>query len=145
MQQTKVTLIYWGLCLFIFLAFIPWIFNPTLALLFNSGLSNIWGDCNCFFGRHYLGLGRGVCIIKKPLECNWFLSFRPRSCVNFFDKSIIKPYLVTLSLQVFLNFEKKNSSFFQANIKYANARTLITNLVTICCITSLAFLYNPYT
>jgi hypothetical protein len=53
--------------------------------------------------------------------------------------------LLVLSLQVFLNFEKKNSSFFQSNIKYANARTLITNLVTICCITSLAFLYNPYT
>ena len=32
MQKTKVTLIYWGLCLFIFLALIPWIFNPTLAL-----------------------------------------------------------------------------------------------------------------
>jgi hypothetical protein len=53
--------------------------------------------------------------------------------------------LLALSLQVFLNFEKKNSSFFQANINYANARTLITNLVTICCITSLAFLNNPYT
>ena len=32
MQKTKVTLIYWGLCLFIFLALIPWIFNPTVAL-----------------------------------------------------------------------------------------------------------------
>jgi hypothetical protein len=48
-------------------------------------------------------------------------------------------------LQFFLNFEKKNSAYFQANIKYANARMLITNLVTICCVTSLAFLYNPYT
>ena len=33
----------------------------------------------------------------------------------------------------------------ESNIKYANARNLITNLVTICCVTSLAFLYNPYT
>ena len=32
MQKTKVTLIYWGLCLFVFLALIPWIFNPTLAI-----------------------------------------------------------------------------------------------------------------
>jgi hypothetical protein len=53
--------------------------------------------------------------------------------------------LLILSLQFFLNFEKKNSAYFQANIKYANARMLITNLVTICCVTSLAFLYNPYT
>jgi hypothetical protein len=53
--------------------------------------------------------------------------------------------LLILSLQAFLRFEKKNSTYFQSNIKYANARNLITNLVTICCITSLAFLYNPYT
>jgi hypothetical protein len=64
--------------------------------------------------------------------------------VSFINLSL-SLILLTLSLQVFLNFEKKNSSYFQANIKYANARTLITNLVTICCITSLAFLYNPYT
>ena len=32
MQKTKVTLIYWGLCLFIFLALIPWIFHQTLAI-----------------------------------------------------------------------------------------------------------------
>ena len=56
--KTKVTLIYWGLCLFIFLALIPWIFNPTLALHSIQALANIWRDCNCFFGRHYLGLGR---------------------------------------------------------------------------------------
>ena len=31
MQKTKVALIYWGLSLFIFLALIPWIFNPILA------------------------------------------------------------------------------------------------------------------
>ena len=53
--------------------------------------------------------------------------------------------LLIFSLQIFLSFEKKNSLYFQTNIKYANARTLITNLVTICCITCLAFLYNPYT
>ena len=29
MQKTKVTLIYWGLCLFVFLALIPWILDWT--------------------------------------------------------------------------------------------------------------------
>ena len=53
--------------------------------------------------------------------------------------------LLIISLHAFLRFEKQNSEYFQLNIKYANARNLITNLVTICCITSLAFLYNPYT
>jgi len=52
--------------------------------------------------------------------------------------------VLIFSLHAFLAFEKKYSTYFQANIKYANARNLITNLVTICCITSLAYLYNPY-
>ena len=47
--------------------------------------------------------------------------------------------LLIISLNAFLRFEKQNSEYFQHNIKYANARNLITNLVTICCITSIAF------
>ena len=145
MQKTKVTLIYWGLCLFIFLALIPWIFNPSLALHSIQVLAIYGGIVTAFLGGIIWGweeesasstnlwsaigfslLGLGVALI---------------SLINL-SFSLI---LLALSLQVFLNFEKKNSSFFQANIKYANARTLITNLVTICCMTSLAFLYNPYT
>ena len=145
MQNTKVTLIYWGLCLFIFLALIPWIFSPTLALhsiqalviyggivtAFLGGI--IWGweddsasSANLWIAIGFSLLGLGVALV---------------SFVNL-SASLI---LLIMSLQLFLSFEKKNNSYFQANIKYANARTLITNLVTICCITSLAFLYNPYT
>ena len=145
MQKTKVTLIYWGLCLFIFLALIPWIFNPTLALhsiqalviyggiviAFLGGI--IWGWEEEFSSPAYLWIAIGFSLLGLGAVLVSFIN------LSF---SLI---LLTLSLQVFLNFEKKNSSYFQANIKYANARTLITNLVTICCITSLAFLYNPYT
>ncbi|MEL0207695.1 MAG: DUF3429 family protein, partial [Gammaproteobacteria bacterium] len=66
------------------------------------------------------------------------------SLVTFINLSA-SLFLLIISLQYFLYFEKRQSKYFQANIKYANARNLITNLVTICCITSLAFLYNPYT
>jgi len=145
MQKTKVTLIYWGLCLFIFLALIPWIFNPTLALhsiqalviyggiviAFLGGI--IWGWEEEYSSSAYLWIGIGFSLLGLGV-----------ALVSFINLSL-SLILLTLSLQVFLNFEKKNSSYFQANIKYANARTLITNLVTICCITSLAFLYNPYT
>ena len=145
MQQTKVTLIYWGLCLFIFLALIPWIFNPTLALLFNSGLAIYGGIVTAFLGGIIWGWEEESASSANLWSAIGFsllgLGVALVSLINL-SLSLI---LLVLSLQVFLNFEKKNSSFFQANIKYANARTLITNLVTICCITSLAFLYNPYT
>jgi hypothetical protein len=53
--------------------------------------------------------------------------------------------LIVFSLQLFLYFESKQSKYYKNNKKYADARNLITNLVTICCITLLAFIFNPYT
>ena len=145
MQQTKVTLIYWGLCLFIFLAFIPWIFNPTLALPSIQVLAIYGGIVTAFLGGIIWGWEEESASSRNLWSAIGFsllgLGVALISLINLSLSLILLP----LSLQVFLNFEKKNSSFFQANIKYANARTLITNLVTICCITSLAFLYNPYT
>ena len=145
MQKTKVTLIYWGLFLFIFLALIPWIFNPILAIHSIQVLAIYGGIVVAFLGGMIWGW-EGVQASSANL---WYaigfslLGFGA-ALVSFVNISA-SLVLVILSLQVFLSFEKKNSSYFQANIKYANARTLITNLVTICCITSLAFLYNPYT
>lgn len=145
MQQTKVTLIYWGLCLFIFLALIPWIFNPSLALHSIQVLAIYGGIVTAFLGGIIWGWEEESTLSTNLWSAIGFsllgLGVALISLINLSLSLILLP----LSLQVFLNFEKKNSSFFQANIKYANARTLITNLVTICCITSLAFLYNPYT
>ena len=145
MQKTKVTLIYWGLCLFIFLALIPWIFNPSLALHSIQVLAIYGGIVTAFLGGIIWGWEEESTSSRNLWSAIGFsllgLGVALISLINLSLSLILLP----LSLQVFLNFEKKNSSFFQANIKYANARTLITNLVTICCITSLAFLYNPYT
>ena len=145
MQKTKVTLIYWGLCLFIFLALIPWIFNPILAINSIQVLAIYGGIVVAFLGGMIWGW-EGVQASSANLWCaiGFSLLGFGTALVSFVNISA-SLVLVILSLQVFLSFEKKNSSYFQANIKYANARTLITNLVTICCITSLAFLYNPYT
>ena len=145
MQKTKVTLIYWGLCLFVCLALIPWIFNPAMAMhsiqvlaiyggivvAFLGGMIWGWDDSQASSANFWCAIGFSLLGFGVALV----------SFVNL-PASLI---LLILSLQIFLNFEKKNSLYFQTNIKYANARTLITNLVTICCITSLAFLYNPYT
>ena len=145
MQKTKVTLIYWGLCLFVFLALIPWIFNPTLAMhsiqvlaiyggivvAFLGGMIWGWDDSQSSSANFWCAIGFSLLGFGVALA----------SFVNL-PASLI---LLIFSLQIFLSFEKKNSLYFQTNIKYANARTLITNLVTICCITCLAFLYNPYT
>ena len=145
MQKTKVTLIYWGLCLFVFLALIPWIFNPTMAMhsiqvlaiyggivvAFLGGMIWGWDDSQASSANFWCAIGFSLLGFGVALA----------SFVNL-PASLI---LLIFSLQIFLSFEKKNSLYFQTNIKYANARILITNLVTICCITSLAFLYNPYT
>lgn len=145
MQKTKVTLIYWGLCLFVFLALIPWIFNPTMAMhsiqvlaiyggivvAFLGGMIWGWDDSQASSANFWCAIGFSLLGFGVALA----------SFVNL-PASLI---LLIFSLQIFLSFEKKNSLYFQTNIKYANARTLITNLVTICCITCLAFLYNPYT
>ena len=58
---------------------------------------------------------------------------------------LCKEYIVYAVLQLFLYFESTQSEYYKNNNKYADARNLITNLVTICCITLLAFIFNPYT
>ena len=145
MQQTKVTLIYWGLSLFIFLALIPWIYNPILALKSVQILAIYGGIVVAFLGGMIWGWeGGSASLVNLWSAIGFSLLGLGVSLATFINlpSSLI---LLILSLQAFLRFEKKNSTYFQSNIKYANARNLITNLVTICCITSLAFLYNPYT
>ena len=137
MQETKVTLIYFGLSLFIFLALIPWILDIEHGLIsikafgiyggiviaFLGGFIWGWDDqTNSSFNLWYaigfslMGLSTALCLI-----------------------------LIIFSLQLFLYFESTQSEYYKNNNKYADARNLITNLVTICCITLLAFIFNPYT
>ena len=145
MQKTKVTLIYWGLCLFIFLALIPWIFNPTLAVHSIQVLAMYGAIIVSFLGGMIRGWeGTQASSVNLWCAIGFSLLGFAVALVSFVNLSA-SLILLILSLQAFLSFEKKNNSYFQSNIKYANARNLITNLVTICCITSLAFLYNPYT
>ncbi len=145
MQETKVTLIYWGFSLFVFFALIPWVLNSTLAFKSIQALAIYGGIVVAFLGGIIWGW-EGEPSSSRNLWCAIGFSFLGLvvvllSLINL-PASLI---LLIISLHGFLRFEKKNSEYFQGNIKYANARNLITNLVTICCITSLAFLYNPYT
>ena len=145
MEKTKVTLIYWGLSLFVFLALIPWIVNLTIALYSIQALAIYGGIVVAFLGGIIWGW-EGVLVSSKNLwlAIGFSLLGLGVSLLTFINLSI-SLILLIISLRAFLHFEKRNSSYFQANIKYANARNLITNLVTICCIASIAFLYNPYT
>ena len=145
MQKTKVTLIYWGLCLFVFLALIPWIFNPTLAIHSIQVLAIYGGIIVAFLGGMIWGWDGPQASSANFWHAIGFSLLGFGVALVSFVNLPVSLILLILSLQIFLSFEKKNSLYFQTNIKYANARTLITNLVTICCITSLAFLYNPYT
>ena len=145
MQETKVTLIYFGLSLFVLLALIPWVVNSnmgeksiqTLAIYggiivaFLGGMIWGWDEVNTSSKKLWIAIGFSILGLVISLI----------ALINL----TISLILLIISLQAFLSFEKKHSPFFKVNIKYAAARGLITNLVTICCITSLAFLYNPYT
>ena len=145
MQETKVTLIYFGLSLFVLLALIPWVVNSnmgeksiqTLAIYggiivaFLGGMIWGWDEANTSSKNLWIAIGFSILGLIISLTSLIYLT--------------ISLILLIISLQAFLSFEKKHNPFFKENIKYAAARSLITNLVTICCITSLAFLYNPYT
>ena len=145
MQETKVTLIYFGLSLFVLLALIPWVVNSnmgeksiqTLAIYggiivaFLGGMIWGWDEANTSSKNLWIAIGFSILGLIISLTSLIYLT--------------ISLILLIISLQAFLSFEKKHNPFFKENIKYAAARSLITNLVTICCITSLAFLFNPYT
>ena len=145
MQETKVTLIYFGLSLFVLLALIPWVDDSNLGdqsikilaiyggiiVAFLGGMIWGWDEANTSSKNLWIAIGFSILGLIISLT----------SLINI----TVSLILLIISLQAFLSFEKKHNPFFKENIKYAAARSLITNLVTICCITSLAFLYNPYT
>ena len=145
MQETKVTLIYFGLSLFIFLALIPWILDIEHGLMsikafgiyggiviaFLGGFIWGWDDqTNSSFNLWY-AIGFSLLGLSTALLAHAYI---PLSLI-----------LIVFSLQLFLYFESTQSEYYKNNNKYADARNLITNLVTICCITLLAFIFNPYT
>ena len=145
MEKTKVTLIYWGLSLFVFLALIPWIVNLTIALYSIQALAIYGGIVVAFLGGIIWGWEEASTSSKNLwLAIGFSILGLGVSLLTFINLSA-SLILLIISLRAFLHFEKRNSSYFQVNVKYANARNLITNLVTICCITSIAFLNNPYT
>ena len=145
MQETKVTLIYWGLSLFVCFALIPWIFNPILALKSIQALSIYGGIIVAFLGGIIWGWKNEHASTKNLWIAIGFSILGLGVALTSFVNLTSSLVLLIISLHAFLRFERQNSEYFQLNIKYANARNLITNLVTICCITSIAFLNNPYT
>ena len=145
MQETKVTLIYFGLSLFVLLALIPWVVNSNMGNKSIQVLAIYGGIIVAFLGGMIWGWEEENTSSKKLWIAIGFSSLGLVKSLIALINLTISLILLIISLQAFLSFEKKHSTFFKANNKYAAARGLITNLVTICCITSLAFLYNPYT
>ena len=144
MQETKVTLIYFGLGLFIFLSLIPWILNPTLGYKSIQALAIYGGIIVAFLGGIVWGWEGKHASPKNLWSAIGFSILGLIIALTTFINLLLSLILLIISLNVFLKFEKQNSKYFQSNIKYANARNFITNLVTICCITSIAFIINPY-
>jgi len=144
MEDTKITLIYFGLSLFIFLALLPWIIDAELGMISIQALAIYGGIVIAFLGGFIWGWDD-----KKNNRLNlWYaigfslmgLSIAILASLFLFMSLL----LLIISLQTFLYFESTQSNYYRDNAKYSAARNLITNLVIICCITSLAFLFNPY-
>jgi len=145
MQETKITLIYFGLSLFVFLALMPWVVNLRIGMMAIETLAVYGGVVIAFLGGFIWGWGDQK-NNRLNLWCAIGFSLMGLSVVLLASFSLtISLLLLIVSLYIFLYFESSHSTYYQSNIKYADARNLITNLVTICCITSLAFIYNPYT
>ena len=145
MQETKVTLIYFGLSLFVFLALIPWILNIEHGLMSIKAFGIYGGIVIAFLGGFIWGWDDQT---NLPLNLWFAIAFSLMGLATallahtYISLSLI---LMIISLQLFVYFESLNSQYYKNNNKYADARNLITNLVTICCITLLAFIFNPYT
>ena len=145
MQEIKVTLIYFGLSLFALLALAPWILNFQIGMMAIKALVIYGGIVISFLGGFIWGWDD-----QKNNSLNLWCAIG--FSLMGLSIALLASFLITASLllliaslQIFLYFESSNSSYFQSHTKYADARNLITNLVTICCITSLAFIFNPYT
>ena len=145
MQETKVTLIYFGLSLFVFLSLIPWILNIEHGLMSIKAFGIYGGIVIAFLGGFIWG-GDDLTISSFNLWYAIVFSLLGLSTALLAHTHIaLSLILIVFSLQLFLYFESKRSEYYKNSKKYAVARNLITNLVTICCITSLAFIFNPYT
>jgi len=69
MEKTKVTLIYWGLSLFVFLALIPWIFDPVAAFYSIQILAIYGGIVVAFLGGIVWGWeGAAVRELQRPIR-----------------------------------------------------------------------------
>jgi len=145
MQETKVTLIYFGLSLFVFLALIPWILNIEHGLMSIKAFGIYGGIVISFLGGFIWGWDDQT---NSSFNLWCAIGF---SLLGLFTALLAHTYIalslisIVCSLQLFLYFESKRSEYYKNSNKYADARNLITNLVTICCITLLAFIFNPYT
>ena len=145
MQETKVTLIYFGLSLFVFLALIPWVLDTEHGLISIKVFAIYGGIVIAFLGGFIWGWNDQTNSSFNLWYAIGFSLMGLSTALLAHTNIALSLISIVFSLQLFLYFESKRSEYYKKSNKYADARNLITNLVTICCITLLAFIFNPYT
>ena len=145
MQETKVTLIYFGLSLFVFLALIPWVLDTEYGLISIKVFAMYGGIVIAFLGGFIWGWNDQTNSSFNLWYAIGFSLMGLATALLAHTNIALSLISIVFSLQLFLYFESKRSEYYKNSNKYADARNLITNLVTICCITLLAFIFNPYT
>ena len=145
MQETKITLIYFGLSLFVFLALIPWVLDTEHGLISIKVFAIYGGIVIAFLGGFIWGWNDQTNSSFNLWYAIGFSLMGLSTALLAYTNIVLSLISIVFSLQLFLYFESKRSEYYKNSNKYADARNLITNLVTICCITLLAFIFNPYT
>ena len=145
MQETKVTLIYFGLSLFVFLALIPWVLDTEHGLISIKVFAIYGGIVIAFLGGFIWGWNDQTNSSFNLWYAIGFSLMGLSTALLAYTNIVLSLISIVFSLQLFLYFESKRSEYYKNSNKYADARNLITNLVTICCMTLLAFIFNPYT
>ena len=133
---------YLGVLPFILFTILPWL-SSDFSEISLKAISFYGGAIISFLGGTAWGwTPNNLANIRFRIACT-FINF----VIIFF---VFKNFLIALvicflSFPLFLYFENKKNSSFKNDDEYAEMRTILTLLVTICYFICLAFVFNPYT
>ena len=118
MQETKVTLIYFGLSLFVFLALIPWILNIEHGLMSIKAFGIYGGIVIAFLGGFIWGWDDQTNSSFNLWYAIGFSLLGLSTALLAHTHIALSLISIVFSLQLFLYFESKRSEYYKNNNKY---------------------------
>ena len=133
---------YLGVLPFILFTIVPWL-NFDLSAISLMAISLYGGIIISFLGGTAWGWApNSENNIRFGIAC----TFINLIIVFFvFTKPLIALIICFIAFPLFLFYESQNNTTFKNDAEYAEMRSILTLLVTICYFICLAFVFNPYT